>query len=207
MDKRAIVYIDGFNFYYGIRTLNKSEFKWLDVQKLAESFCNAGTKLVAVKYFTAKISGDKRYRQIRYLQALTLECPKLEILYGNFLPKRWTCRKCNHYTETFEEKKTDVNIACELLTDAYEENFDVAYLVSGDSDLVTPVERVVADNKKLIVACPPERKSKQLNKVASNCFSINKKRIQQCLLPQDVMTKKGTKLSIPKEWQQKKELA
>lgn len=37
---------------------------------------------------------------------------------------------------------TDVNIAIQLLGDAFDDKFDVALVISGDSDLTTPVRRV-----------------------------------------------------------------
>jgi uncharacterized LabA/DUF88 family protein len=33
------------------------------------------------------------------------------------------------------------------MQDVYEDNFDIAYLVSGDSDLVAPVKKVLALDK------------------------------------------------------------
>jgi hypothetical protein len=40
------------------------------------------------------------------------------------------------------ETMTDVNIAVELMQDAFHNNFDTALLVSADSDLVGPVVAV-----------------------------------------------------------------
>ncbi len=93
-----------------------------------------------------------------------------------------------------------MNIACELLADVYEDKFDVAFLVSGDSDLVPAVEKAVAKKKVVIIVNPPNRKSEELNKVATNFFSINDKRIKQCLLPQNITTRKGKTLYMPKKW-------
>ena len=41
-----------------------------------------------------------------------------------------------------EEKGSDVNLATHLISDAYEEAFDVAVLITNDSDLLAPVELV-----------------------------------------------------------------
>ncbi len=201
--KKAIVYIDGFNLYYGIRSIRKAHLKWLNVQTLAESFMEKGTELLAVKYFTTDIKGNKsdKVRQQVYLDALATQ-DKIKIIRGHFLIKGINCSNCNYYNETFEEKKTDVNIACELLADAYEDRFDVAFLVSGDSDLVPAVEKTITKNKVVIVAIPPNRKSNELNNIATNCFSINEKRIKQCLLPQHITTRNGNILYMPKEWQE-----
>ena len=199
--RRAIVYIDGFNLYYGIRSLNDPALKWLDVEYLAKSFLKPSTHLEEVKYFTTMITGDieKVHRQKIYLDALKRHCSKLTIIKGHFLEKGTNCYKCGYYNQTYEEKKTDVNIACEMLADAYENRLDIAFLVSGDSDLAPPVEKVIARGKAVIVASPPKRKSLELNKVATGTFNINARRLKKSLLPSEISTK-NRKLTVPKVW-------
>ena len=41
-----------------------------------------------------------------------------------------------------KEKGSDVNLATELLVDAFENAFDVAAVISNDSDLVAPIRAV-----------------------------------------------------------------
>ena len=53
-----------------------------------------------------------------------------------------------------EEKRTDVNIAIQMLEDAYEDRCDKLILVSGDSDLVPAVIRVRNLGKKVLVYIP-----------------------------------------------------
>lgn len=194
--KRAIVYIDGFNLYYGIRSLNNPILKWLNIEYFAKSFLAPNTCLEQVKYFTAMIKGDldKMARQKLYLHVLEQQSKRLTIIKGHFLKKGKRCPNCNHYNQTFEEKKTDVNIACEMLTDAYEDHFDVAFLVSGDSDLMPPVGKITAKGKIVIIANPPKRKSNELNQVASNSIHMKK-----YLLPAEIPTKRG-KLTMPETW-------
>lgn len=202
--RRAIVYIDGFNLYYGIRSLNNPALKWLDIERLAAGFLKPRTQLEAVKYFTAMTTGDieKENRQKIYLEALNQHCSKLTVIEGHFLEKGTNCYKCGYYNRTYEEKKTDVNIACEMLADAYEDRLDIAFLVSGDSDLVPPVEKVISRGKAVIVASPPKRKSQELNKTATGAFNINARRLKTCLLPAEISTK-NRKLTVPEAWQKK----
>lgn len=178
--KKAIVYVDGFNLYYGLCSFG-SKYKWLDLQALAESFLkDDDTEVVAIKYFTALVKGDeaKSIRQKTYLNALQEGCSKLIIEYGHFLFKDKRCKNCGHLARIPEEKKTDVNIACAMLQDAYSNDFDLAYLVSGDSDLVPPVKIVTELGKIVIVAHPPKRKSDELCKSASNWFAISESKIK-----------------------------
>ncbi|VVM27095.1 hypothetical protein BSPWISOXPB_4433 [uncultured Gammaproteobacteria bacterium] len=139
--QKIIVYIDGFNLYYGIRSLGQS-YKWLNAEVLANSFVELNNTIVSVKYFTTKLNGNNEdvYRQAIYLDALKRCCSKTKIIMG-FFTKARKCKNCN--SKNNEEKQTDVNIACEIMQDCYEDNFDIAYLVSGDSDLVSPVKKTL----------------------------------------------------------------
>tara|TARA_B100000609_G_C16995060_1_gene320684 strand:- start:136 stop:594 length:459 start_codon:yes stop_codon:yes gene_type:complete len=128
--QRVIVYIDGFNLYFGLKKLTGS----LNLELLAKHLLKPNQELVKVNYFTARISSrkgtsEKQRRQNAFLEAVgTL--PNTYIHYGHFLEKQTTCRNCGAKTSKFEEKMTDVNIAVELLRDAMQDQFDTALLIS-----------------------------------------------------------------------------
>lgn len=190
MKKKANIFIDGFNLYYGLKTFG-NKYKWLDVQALGESFITQNdTELSQVHYFTALISGDDdaSFRQRLYLDALQAHCDKITIHYGHFLHKDKRCHNCGKTSRIPEEKKTDVNIACEILKGAYEDQYDLGYLVSGDSDLVPPVTITTQMEKTIIVAHPPKRKSDELCKAASNWFSISQGKLKKSQMPNQVGT-------------------
>ena len=201
---RTIVYIDGFNLYFGLKSHNYSRFYWLDVQRLAENLLRPGHSLIAVKYFTADIKAgtDKHRRQQTYLDALLTHCPKLGIFRGRYLVKKRQCQQCGAVAQIPEEKKTDVNIASHMLVDAFTDQFDTAILVSGDSDLVPPIEmiRQYRPGKKVIVAFPPKRKSDDLVRVAHGSFWINERTFRISLLPDPVIKRNGYLLFKPKRW-------
>jgi uncharacterized LabA/DUF88 family protein len=171
---------------------------------LAESFLRPGQSLVAVKYFTADIKAgtDKHRRQQTYLDALKTQCSKLEIIRGRYLLKQRQCRRCGDVAQIPEEKKTDVNIASHMIVDAFNDRLDSAILVSGDSDLVPPIEmiRQYRPEKKVIVAFPPNRKSDDLARVAHGSFWINEKALRVSLLPDPVIKANGYKLFRPTKW-------
>lgn len=196
--QKIIIYIDGFNLYYGVRSLGQF-YKWLDVEVLANSFIKSSNVEVGVKYFTAKLNGNNEnvYRQAIYLNALEKHCPKTKIIKG-FFTKARKCKHCD--VKNNEEKQTDVNIACEIMQDCCEDNFDIAYLVSGDSDLVAPVREVLKSGKIMIIAFPPNRKSKELIEVSTNYFDIKEYRLKKCQLPDEISTKRNP-LRRPEKWQ------
>lgn len=84
----TIVYIDGFNFYYG--AVKDTTYKWLDFQAFAEALLPKDN-VVKVRYFTARISSrpadpGQRTRQQTFLRALET-LPKIEIHYGRFVTR------------------------------------------------------------------------------------------------------------------------
>ena len=53
---RTIVYIDGFNFYFGV--LRNTPYKWLDITSLVKHICrvqNPSIEITTVKFFTAPV--------------------------------------------------------------------------------------------------------------------------------------------------------
>ena len=222
--KKAIVYIDGFNLYFGLKASVKFKGKrrltrrsyWLDLQKLAESVVR-DADLVAVKYFTARIKGNyqKQLRQNAFLNAVQIHCPKLQIFEGRYLLRRIFCSQCRQHHELFicpscqnknvypEEKKSDVNVATQMMQDAYENCFDIAYLISSDSDFVPPIKAIcsMTPPKIVAVAFPSgQGRSKELQDAASFSFFIPVNGIRQSLLPDTIEKFDGTSIFIPDEW-------
>lgn len=101
-----------------------------------------------------------------------------------------------------EEKMTDVNIATELMADAHNNDFDVAILISADSDLVSPVSKIRDSfpNKKLIVAFPPKRYSVDLDNIAYDKHYITRSELSQSQFPPTVTKADGFVLVKPGSW-------
>jgi len=88
---RTIVYIDGFNLYYG--SLKKTPYKWLDLWKYFQRALPEKCNLIKIKYFTARVSPlandpSAPIRQDAYIRALRAMYPgKVEIIEGHFSTK------------------------------------------------------------------------------------------------------------------------
>jgi len=83
---QTIVYVDGFNLYYGC--IRGTPFKWLNIGALA-ALLLPKNDIVGIKYFTARITArpgdpDQPVRQDTYLRALRT-VPNLSIHFGHFL--------------------------------------------------------------------------------------------------------------------------
>ncbi len=168
---KTIVYIDGFNFYYG--AVKDTPHKWLDF----EAFCRLllpRDNIVRIRYFTARISAlpndpQAPARQDTYLRALRT-LPLIEIHYGHFAtrPQRMPRATPPHRTVEVlrtEEKGSDVNLASSLLRDAFLGECDTAVVISNDSDLAEAV-RIAQDDAGIKVGVvnphPKRNRSKRL---------------------------------------------
>lgn len=201
--KRVIAYIDGFNLYYGLRSKGWRWFYWLNVQEMARRILKPDQMLIITKYFTSIVNHppDKHRRQAVYLEALsTLE--GLEVYYGHYLSDMVTCRRCGHTHQTYHEKMTDVNIAVELMADAFQDRFDVALLVSADSDLVAPIQTVqrLFDQKRIVVAFPPGRSSNALKQAAYAYTFVGRNVLSRSVFPDQVTKPDGFVLQRPATW-------
>ncbi len=203
---RVIVYIDGFNLYFGLRAARMKRFYWLDLVALSRSILKPGQTLEHVHYFTARIrstggNAASVRRQSTYLDALATFSP-FTMHEGHFLVKTAKCHACGTTRTTYEEKMSDVNLAVQLVLDAEDGNFDTAIIVSGDSDLTTPVRRVLGrfPHKRVIIAFPPKRNSEALKKAATAHFRLGNRKIRSSLLPDPVTTPAGITLACPAAW-------
>ena len=206
---RTIVYIDGFNFYYG--QLKDSPHKWLDLTNLFKTVLGEENELVKIKYFTARVQPTERdpqvnIRQDTYFRALEAHCPEVEIHLGHFLRHRVFAENANpppNRVEIFktEEKGSDVNLALHVLNDAWANSYDCAVIVSNDSDLATALQLVKEQHKKvigLITPGAPKRKpSWQLKKYANFVVPLRAWALEKCLLP-DVIP--NTEIRKPESW-------
>jgi uncharacterized LabA/DUF88 family protein len=167
---------------------------WLDIQGLAESILLPSQELIGIKYFTSPISHSKgkQERQNKYLDALRTR-PLIEIIFGRFQPDRKECDHCGHPAYHPQEKKTDVNIAVNLICDALEDRYDTAVLLTGDSDLVPAVEAVkkLTPQKRIVVVFPPNRRSDELSTASGGTpIRIWEPLLQKNRLP-DVIKREG----------------
>lgn len=201
--ERVITYIDGYNLYYGLRSMGTKQFYWLDIKRLARVLLRSKQTLVSAKYFTSivKRPEDRRRRQAAFIDAL-LTLSDVNLYYGQFLEETVTCRSCGHTYTTYHEKMTDVNISVELMSDAFKDAFDVALLVSGDSDLVGPIEAVKRffPAKRVVVAFPPNRFSYHLKRVANGALHIGRNELAKSQLPDQIIKANGVVLRRPAEW-------
>ena len=175
---RVIAYLDAFNFYYGLT--KNSPYKWCDIPKLC-------SKLVPehdvglVKMFTGRSRAidDPRQpeRQSAYLRALEYYGVKVyrspfEIKVKKF---RTNCFNIPINVKVPQEKGSDVKLATHLITDAYLDAYDIAIVLSNDSDLEEAIIKTIETfNKKVLVFGPVKPPNKRVsNKLRNACGKNN----------------------------------
>lgn len=211
--KRVILYIDGFNLYYGIRMYRGA--KWLDFDAL----CNRILPIYDVrkiKYFTAAVSAppndpQKPQRQQTFWRALRT-IPHLEIIEGHFLSNIIEVRPLTplpHGPATIrimrtEEKGSDVNRATHLIVDAVDNAFDIAAMISNDSDLALPIEVVRRRFQHDVIVFNPHqartsRPSKRLQQVATQFRPLRQGPVRASQFPLTLTDARGT-ITKPAGW-------
>ena len=201
--QRVIVYVDGFNFYYGLKTPKWRKYYWIDIVKLFQSFMRPNQELIAVKYFSAKPNNiQKSKRQDAFFQA-NKENPKFKLILGKYLKKTVECFKCHNIIHTYEEKESDVRFATQIVADAYQRNCDIAIVVSADSDMIPAIELAKEAKVKVFIYFPPNQFSSNLATMGNgNPVQMQQyeQRFKKAIMNETIHLSDGFDLKIPNEW-------
>lgn len=206
---KTIVYVDGFNLYYGC--LKNTPYKWLDLQKLFENLLDDKNEIIEIKYFTARVKSTPKnvsapQRQQAYIRALEKTIPKLKIQYGHFLSHKVRMANANPPPNTLEvikteEKGSDVNLAIQVLNDAWLNQYECAVIVSNDSDMAEALRMIRMHHPKKIIGLitPGEdtRTSEQLKKYSHFIKKIRTSLLKKCQFPEHIPE---TNITKPVDW-------
>ncbi len=146
-------------------------------------------------------------RQRTFIRAL--ETVGVEVHYGSFIsnvvrmpsarPGLRGRRRMLEVLKT-EEKGSDVNLASLLVAHGYQARYEVAIVVSNDSDLVLPI-RIVKDELHLPVGIlnPHKKFAVELDKVASFKKMIRQGVLAAAQFPPQLQDQHGT-ITKPASW-------
>jgi 6-hydroxy-3-succinoylpyridine 3-monooxygenase len=146
---RTIVYVDGYNLYYGL--LRRSPHKWLDLFSLFQDHVlDRAADVIELRYYTAPVLARlcddpaSPQRQRTYLQALRKMAPqKVVVIEGRLeaatpylrLVEAAPGQPMKAKVFQLSEKKTDVSLASDMIAGAFTGAFDQAVLCTNDTDL------------------------------------------------------------------------
>jgi uncharacterized LabA/DUF88 family protein len=205
---RTRIYVDGFNFYYGC--LKGTPHRWLNIQRLC-TLLLPQNDIQHIKYFTAQVTArphdpGQPVRQQTYFRALET-LGNVEIILGHFLSHEVSMPRSpltnpTQYVRVMktEEKGSDVNLATQLLVDGFQNLYDVAVVVTNDSDLLAPIQAVRQTlGKKVGILNPYQRASKQLSRNCDFMKQIRAGVLNASQFPNTMQDANGT-FSKPQGW-------
>ena len=210
---RTFVYIDGFNLYFnlfrGERNKENRQYKWLDLESLIINILKnkyKKNKVLSTKYYTAHVSGaqdqTKPHRQNAYLRGLEMHSKNLEIVYGKFLideayrPRVDTEELVKVYLP--EEKGSDVNLSVHMVYEATQNHYDVALVLTNDTDMSEAFRIVSSELGKTIILVQPQhvKTAKSLSQYCFDVLKFKSKDLVSNQLPNTI----GPKIRRPEEW-------
>ena len=197
--ERAVLFIDGSNFYHAARHIGISTGD-IDYQKLANNLI-LNRELAGIRYYVGQVSGDlsRRSSQQKFLsriqgQGVTVVKGRIErrMVHPEDNPLIGKLKDviaahqadlggpillelealCKMSLPQYTEKRVDVSIAVDMVTMAYGGQYDVAYLLSADGDFVPAVEAVKKSGKKVFAASP--RSGYELTRVVDKFIRLRK---------------------------------
>ena len=145
--KRVAIFIDGNNFYFGLRKLygkNKS-LKNFNFEKFAQ-FLSKKDSVVAIYYYNALLDKEhnpEKYESQKEFFEILKKIPNFHLILCKLLKRNITGTNKFYYII----KEDDIRMAVDMVENACNDNFDIAILVSGDGDFVPAVLSVKKKNK------------------------------------------------------------
>jgi uncharacterized LabA/DUF88 family protein len=133
MTQRVCLFIDGSNFYHGLKhNIGKTN---IDFHKLSLLLCTPHRELVRTYYYNAPVNkedGEERYKsQQRFFESIR-KMPYVQLRLG----------RLEHRDGGVIEKGVDIYLAVDMLRYAYNDIYDIAILISSDGDFSEAVNAV-----------------------------------------------------------------
>ena len=181
---RAIIFIDGNNFYFRLRDLvtqinGKFSLLEFDYQNFGEWLVRPH-ELVQVRYYVGALKRQRNSEKSEKLYAdqqklfAKLQRQKVVVILGQLI---------QHPDKSFHEKGVDVRLAVEMIRLARENQYDIAYLLSSDTDLVAAIEEVRSFGKKIQYVGVAKGQSFGLTKAADDVRLLRPEDIKPFLPP------------------------
>lgn len=181
---RAILFVDGSNFFHALRENDIGRRGELDYAKISEKLTDP-REWVQTRYYGVQLdqSSDRElYRKNRrFLSKLQQDDSRIHVIQGRTEPRTSTNPLAEELSEflqrhrdlppeagrelvelareyreevRYQEKGVDVHLAIDMVRLAIEDRYDTAYLLSADGDFTPAVDTVSNLGKKVFAACP-----------------------------------------------------
>lgn len=178
--ERVVVFIDGSNFYKGMEacieridpSFSMKDFTF-DYKKLLSLLKQPDQRIIETVYYNVEVMRSldvgKWHSQKRFFEDLQKSVPNLSVRKGRQVKrsiqkkciqcrypipiKTIICEKCQTQQPDYVlvEKGVDVQIATDLLSKAFNNQYDVAFLITEDGDFVPAVKEVRGPLEKKVI--------------------------------------------------------
>ena len=171
---RIMIFIDGSNLYHSLKGFFKRTD--LDIGKFSNKLLEK-RRLIRIYYYNARVGQKEepeRYHDQQKFFAGVTAVPYTELRLGRLVYNNWPAAPPY-------EKGVDIQLATDMITHSFKNNYDTAILVAGDNDFVGAIQAVKDNGKNLEVALfGKERTSMQLRKVSDRVITINARLLKGC---------------------------
>lgn len=171
--ERVMVYMDGSNLFHSLRAIAGRVD--LDFGKFVTELVG-DRRLVRAYYYSAQLDQSKEpenYRGQQRLFAALRATEYLELRVGRLVYRNWP--QAPAY-----EKGVDIKIATDMLVHACRRLYDVAILVSADTDFAEALQAIKEFGLHTEVALFDQRGSQQLRHVSDRVIEIDDSFLQDC---------------------------
>ena len=172
-DERVTVYIDGSNLYHSLRdSMGRME---IDLEKFRNKLVGE-RRLVRTYYYNATLDQKREpeaYKnQQRFFDALR-HIPYMEVRLGRLVYPPGAGSPPH-------EKGVDIKIATDMIVDATRELYDVAMLVSGDTDFADALQAIKNMGRHVEVVLFNASGSWRIREVADRIIPVDEQFLRDC---------------------------
>ena len=172
--EKVNIYIDGSNLYHTLKEVASRVD--IDFARFAAKLANS-RKLVRVYYYNAPVDQTKEANtygsQQKFFQALR-NIDYFEVILGRLIYRQGWPNVPSY------EKGIDIKIATDMLVHGHRGNYDVAVLVSADTDFADAIQAVKDLGHHVEVALFSLSGSQKLREVADRVIPIDSNFLSNC---------------------------
>ncbi len=178
--QRAAIFVDGSNLYHSLRKVLGKDQPLLDFdyRKLTDACVSSTHQIIYRNYYLGKLAfrNDPVALPVYHSQKRLFQ--HLLSSEQRFVIREGSLRVTNG---VYYEKGVDVLLAIDLVIGALRDEFDVAVLISSDSDMIPAVQFLRSIGKEVIYVAFEGRRTIGLSKKASKTLVWNKTGLQPFL--------------------------
>lgn len=173
-EDKVMIFIDGSNLYHSLKKFfNRAD---IDMGAFGQRLLGK-RRLIRIYYYNALVGKREEPERFKDQQAFfdgVAAVPYTELRLGHLVYNNWPS------TPPYE-KGVDVQLATDLLTHSFKNNYDTAILVAGDNDYVGALQAVKDNGKHVEVALfGKERTSRQLREVSDRIITMDGRFLRGC---------------------------